>query len=203
MVGDSGLVRKQRGRWAQRPAASPASEGRGKASTTQRDDRQRGRWGQRAGPSAAREARGKASTTQSDDRQRGRWGQRAGPSAAREARGKAFTTQSDDRQRGRWGQRPAASPASEARGKVSTTQSDDRQSGRWGVGQACEFRSILDVIATLIEAQRPDLAMILIEGEMNSQKKPTLLSCHRTQTQLHSSSRLISGDSFFSDPPGG
>jgi len=39
----------------------------------------------------------------------------------------------------------------------------------WGVAQACSCRSILDVIATLIEAQRPDLAMVLIEGEMNSQ----------------------------------
>ena len=41
--------------------------------------------------------------------------------------------------------------------------------GRWGVAQGCNCRSILDVIATLIEAQRPDLAMVLIEGEMNSQ----------------------------------
>jgi len=44
-----------------------------------------------------------------------------------------------------------------------------RQSGRWGVGQACECRSILDAIATLIEAQRPDLAMILVKQELNSQ----------------------------------
>ena len=41
--------------------------------------------------------------------------------------------------------------------------------GRWGVAQACDCRSILDAIATLIEAQRPDLAMVLIEQELNSQ----------------------------------
>jgi len=43
-----------------------------------------------------------------------------------------------------------------------------RQSGRWGVAQACDCRSILDAIASLIEAQRPDLAMVLIEQELNS-----------------------------------
>ena len=31
-----------------------------------------------------------------------------------------------------------------------------------GVAQACNYRQILDAIATLIEAQRPDLAMVLI-----------------------------------------
>ena len=41
--------------------------------------------------------------------------------------------------------------------------------GRWGVAQGCNCCSILDAIATLIEAQRPDLAMILIEQELNSQ----------------------------------
>lgn len=35
--------------------------------------------------------------------------------------------------------------------------------GRWGVAQACNCRSILDVIATLIEAQRPDLALLIVE----------------------------------------
>ena len=50
------------------------------------------------------------------------------------------------------------------------TARPERDGGRWGVAQACNCRSILDVIATLIEAQRPDLAMVLIEGEMNSQK---------------------------------
>ena len=41
--------------------------------------------------------------------------------------------------------------------------------GRWGVAQGCDCRSILDAIGTLIEAQRSDLAMILIEHELNSQ----------------------------------
>jgi len=41
--------------------------------------------------------------------------------------------------------------------------------GRWGVAQGCDCRSILDAIATLIEAQRPDLVMVLIEQELNSQ----------------------------------
>jgi len=41
--------------------------------------------------------------------------------------------------------------------------------GRWGVAQCCTCSSILDAIATLIEAQRPDLAMVLIEQELNSQ----------------------------------
>ena len=41
--------------------------------------------------------------------------------------------------------------------------------GRWGVAQACNCRSILDAIATLIHAQRTDLAIILIENELNSQ----------------------------------
>jgi len=40
--------------------------------------------------------------------------------------------------------------------------------GRWGVTQGCDCRSILDAIAMLIEAQRPDLAMVLIEQELNS-----------------------------------
>jgi len=41
--------------------------------------------------------------------------------------------------------------------------------GRWGVGQGCDCRSILDAIGTLIEAQRPDLAMVVIEEELNPQ----------------------------------
>ena len=42
-------------------------------------------------------------------------------------------------------------------------------SGRWGVAQGCNYRIILDAIALLIEAQRPDLAMVLIEKELNTQ----------------------------------
>jgi len=40
--------------------------------------------------------------------------------------------------------------------------------GRWGVAQACNCRVILDAIAMLIEAQRSDLAMVLIEKELNT-----------------------------------
>lgn len=41
--------------------------------------------------------------------------------------------------------------------------------GRRGVIQACNCRSVLDAIASLIDARRPDLAMVLIEKELNSQ----------------------------------
>jgi len=43
--------------------------------------------------------------------------------------------------------------------------------GWWTLGsrQGCNCRSILDAIAMLIEAQRPGLAMHLIEQELNSQ----------------------------------
>ena len=37
--------------------------------------------------------------------------------------------------------------------------------GRWGVARDCNCRTVLEVIATLIEAQRPDLAMVFIERE--------------------------------------
>ena len=70
---------------------------------------------------------------------------------------------------GRWGQRSETSLASEGRGKAAMSFNKKRQSGRWGVARACNYRSILDAIATLIEAQRPDLAMVLIEQELNSQ----------------------------------
>ena len=41
--------------------------------------------------------------------------------------------------------------------------------GRWGVGQVCNCRPILDAIASLIEAQRLDLVIALIEEELISQ----------------------------------
>ncbi|MGB2393847.1 MAG: hypothetical protein ACPICH_07015, partial [Poseidonia sp.] len=58
--------------------------------------------------------------------------------------------------------------ASEGRGKAATSLNEKRQSGRWGVAQGCNCHSILDAIATLIEAQRPDLALVLIEQEVIS-----------------------------------
>ena len=45
--------------------------------------------------------------------------------------------------------------------------------GRWGVAQGCNCRSILDAIASLIEAQRPELVLVLIEQELNSQTSLT------------------------------
>jgi len=51
---------------------------------------------------------------------------------------------------------------------MPSNDGDSEGSGRWGVAQACDCRSILDAIASLIEAQRPDLAMVLIEQELNS-----------------------------------
>ena len=44
--------------------------------------------------------------------------------------------------------------------------------GRWGVPHACNYRSILNAIASLIEAQRPDLVMVLIEQEPDSENWP-------------------------------
>ncbi len=47
----------------------------------------------------------------------------------------------------------------------------EAKKGEWtlGVAQGCNCRSILDAIATLIEAQRLDLAMLLIEQKLNCQ----------------------------------
>jgi len=41
-----------------------------------------------------------------------------------------------------------------------------RQSGRWGVAQGCNCRSILIAIATLLEAQRSDLALTILDNEL-------------------------------------
>jgi len=55
---------------------------------------------------------------------------------------------------------------------------DSKISNRWtasdftwtlGSRTGCNCRSILDAIALLIEAQRSDLATVLIEHELNSQ----------------------------------
>ena len=40
-----------------------------------------------------------------------------------------------------------------------------RGGGRWGVAQACNYRSILDAIASLLEAQQPELVMVPIGQE--------------------------------------
>ena len=58
---------------------------------------------------------------------------------------------------------------SEEGGKTATSIKKG-QSGRWEVAQPCNCRPILDAIASLIEAQRPDLALVLIEQEVISRK---------------------------------
>jgi hypothetical protein len=44
-----------------------------------------------------------------------------------------------------------------------------RDGGRWGVVHGRNCRAMLDMIVTLIEAQRPELALVLIDNELNSQ----------------------------------
>jgi hypothetical protein len=70
------------------------------------------------------------------------------------------------RQGGCWGQRAGPSAAREARGKASTTQSDDRRSGRWGVAPASQHREILVALASLIRAQRYDMALTILDNEL-------------------------------------
>ena len=53
--------------------------------------------------------------------------------------------------------------------KNPQTARPERDGGRWGVVQGCNCRLILDAIASLIEAQRLELAMALIAQELNSQ----------------------------------
>lgn len=63
----------------------------------------------------------------------------------------------------------AASFACEESHHTQTCSDREDARGRWGVALGCNSRSILVAIATLIEAQRPDLAVVLIEKELNSQ----------------------------------
>jgi acyl-CoA reductase-like NAD-dependent aldehyde dehydrogenase len=79
------------------------------------------------------------------------------------------TPASGDVQRGRSPQEARLSGGKEARGEAAMSLTKKRQSGRWGVAQPCNYRSILDAIASLLEAHRPDLAMVLIEQELNPQ----------------------------------
>lgn len=74
-----------------------------------------------------------------------------------------------ERQNVRCGQQDGLSAAKEARGRAAMSFNKKRQSGRWGVAHDGNCRPILDAIASLLEAQRPDLALVLIEQELNSQ----------------------------------
>ena len=67
---------------------------------------------------------------------------------------------------GRRGQRSAASLASEGRGKAATSLCKRRQSGRWGVVPASEHQEILIALASLIRAQRYEMALTILDNEL-------------------------------------
>ena len=67
---------------------------------------------------------------------------------------------------GRWSQRSAESLASGGRGKAATTPSKERQSGRWGVVPTSEHQDILVAFASLIRAQRYDMALTILDNEL-------------------------------------
>ena len=56
-----------------------------------------------------------------------------------------------------------------------------QKEAKWtlGSGQGCNCRPILKAIASLIEVQRPDLAIVLIEQELYYQTRTTQSGLHR------------------------
>jgi len=56
--------------------------------------------------------------------------------------------------------------AREARGKASTLPKTSMESGPWGVAQGCNCQHILSATASLIRAQRSDMALIILEKEI-------------------------------------
>ena len=82
-----------------------------------------------------------------------------------------LTTKSTDcdAKKGWWtlGQRSVASLASKGRGKVATSLNKKRQSGRWGVVPASEQQEILVALASLIRAQRYDMALTILDNELS------------------------------------
>ena len=74
-----------------------------------------------------------------------------------------FETRKGD---GRWGQRAGLSAAREARGKAATSLSKKRQSGRWGDAPASEHQEILVALASLIRAQRYEMALTILGNEL-------------------------------------
>ena len=72
-----------------------------------------------------------------------------------------------ERQNVRCGQQDGLSAAKEARGKAAISFNKKRQSGRWG-GRPC-FRSqeTLAALASLIRAQRYEMALHLIDAEIS------------------------------------
>ena len=51
-------------------------------------------------------------------------------------------------------------------GKASKTPNDRRQSGRWGVVPASQHQEILVALASLIRAQRYNIALVVIAEEL-------------------------------------
>ena len=67
---------------------------------------------------------------------------------------------------GRWGQRAGLSEAKEARGKATTSLNKKRQSGRWESSPASEHQEILVALASLIRAQRYEMALTILDNEL-------------------------------------
>ena len=84
-------------------------------------------------------------------------------------RAEIITNVDVEQQNVRCGQQDGLIAARKARGRAAMSFNKKRQSGRWGVAHDGNCRPILDAIASLLEAQRPDLALVLIEQELNSQ----------------------------------
>ena len=81
-------------------------------------------------------------------------------------RAEIITNVDVEQQNVRCGQQDELSAAKEARGRAAMSFNKKRQSGRWGVAQTCNCLSILNAIASLVEARRPDLALVLIEQDL-------------------------------------
>ena len=64
------------------------------------------------------------------------------------------------------GQRSEASLAGEARGRAAMSFNKKRQSGRWGVVPASQHQEILVALASLIRAQRYEMALIILDNEL-------------------------------------
>ena len=69
---------------------------------------------------------------------------------------------------GCWGQRAGLSAAGEARGKAAMSVNEKRQSGRWGVFRAQEQQEILVALASLIRAQRYEMALTILDNELGT-----------------------------------
>ena len=73
-----------------------------------------------------------------------------------------------ERQNVRCGQQDGLSAAKEARGRAAMSFNKKRQSGRWGVVPASEHQEILLALASLIRAQRFNMALMIINTELKN-----------------------------------